>query len=48
VSSLAAQLDAFARTIRGATVPELGTAADGVAVMQVLDTARSRHQPAIA
>jgi predicted dehydrogenase len=48
VTSLAAQLDAFARTIRGEPSTDLGTAADGVAVMDVLDTARARHQPATA
>lgn len=39
VASLAAQLDAFARAVRGEPAPDLGTAADGVAVMTVLDGA---------
>lgn len=41
VTSLAAQLAAFAAAVRGGAAPELGTALDGVAVMTVLDTARA-------
>lgn len=41
VAALARQLDAFADAARGASVPDLGTAADGVAVMTVLDAVRA-------
>jgi predicted dehydrogenase len=41
VTSLAAQLDAFASTVAGRPSPDLGTAADGLAVMAVLDAARA-------
>ena len=42
VASLTAELEAFARTVRGTPDPTLGTAADGVAVLAVLDEVRSR------
>lgn len=41
VVSLAAQLDAFARAVRGETVADLGTAADGLATMVVVDAVRA-------
>lgn len=41
VASLTAELEAFARTVRGAPDPVLGRAADGVAVMAVLDEVRA-------
>lgn len=40
-ASLTAQLEAFARVLRGATEPTLGRAADGVAVMAVVDAVRA-------
>jgi predicted dehydrogenase len=42
VESLTAELEAFARTVRGDPDPVLGRAADGVAVMAVLDEVRAR------
>ena len=42
VTSLTAELEAFARTVRGTPDPVLGSAADGVAVMAVLDEVRAR------
>ena len=42
VASLTAELEAFARTVRGTPDPTLGTAADGVAVLAVLDEVRAR------
>jgi predicted dehydrogenase len=39
-ASLTAQLEAFARAVRGGSEPTLGTAADGVAVMAVLEAVR--------
>jgi predicted dehydrogenase len=41
VASLTAELEAFARTVRGVPDPTLGTAADGVAVMTVIDEVRA-------
>ena len=41
VESLTAELEAFARTVRGDLDPVLGRAADGVAVMAVLDEVRA-------
>jgi myo-inositol 2-dehydrogenase/D-chiro-inositol 1-dehydrogenase len=41
VGSLAAQLDDFARAVRGADPSALATAADGVAAMAVVDAART-------
>jgi predicted dehydrogenase len=41
VASLTAELEAFARTVRGDLDPVLGRAADGVAVMAVLDEVRA-------
>jgi predicted dehydrogenase len=41
VATLAAQLDALATAVRGAAPPDLGTAADGVAVMEAIDAARA-------
>jgi predicted dehydrogenase len=41
VASLTAQLEAFAATVRGTPDPELATAADGHAVMAVVDAARA-------
>jgi predicted dehydrogenase len=43
VASLAGQLDAFARWVRGAAGPDLGSVADGVAVMTVIDAARGER-----
>jgi predicted dehydrogenase len=40
VASLAAELDDLARVARDGGPAELGTAADGVAVMAVIDAAR--------
>ena len=40
VPSLAAQLEAFGRAVRGAAEPDLATAADGLRVMGALSTAR--------
>jgi predicted dehydrogenase len=40
-ASLTAQLEAFARAVRGAFVPALGRATDGVAVMAVLAAVRT-------
>ncbi len=45
VASLTAELVAFARTVRGTPDPTLGTAADGVAAMAVLDEVRARAVP---
>ena len=45
VESLTAELEAFARTVRGDPDPVLGRAADGVAVMAVLDEVRARAVP---
>jgi predicted dehydrogenase len=45
VATLTAQLEAFARTVRGAADPTLGRAADGVAVMTVIDAVRPRAVP---
>jgi predicted dehydrogenase len=45
VASLTAELEAFARTVRGDPDPVLGRAADGVAVMAVLDEVRARAVP---
>jgi len=47
VASLTAELEALARTVRGYPDPVLGRAADGVAVMAVLDEVRARaaHHP---
>jgi hypothetical protein len=42
VSTLAAQLDAFAIAARGGDSPDLATAADGHATMVVIDAARAR------
>lgn len=42
VASLAAQLEAFADVARGGAAGGLGTAADGVAVMAVIDAVRAR------
>ena len=41
VASLTAELEAFARTVRGDPDPVLGRAADGAAVMAVLDEVRA-------
>jgi predicted dehydrogenase len=41
VASLTAQLEAFARAVRGEPSPALGRAEDGVAVMAVLETVRA-------
>lgn len=41
VESLAAQLGDLARAVRGESTPDLGTATDGLAVMQVLAAARA-------
>lgn len=38
---LTAELEAFVRTVRGDADPVLGRAADGVAVMAVLDEVRA-------
>lgn len=43
-SSLASQLDAFARAACGGAEPSLGTARDGVAAMAVVDAARGSGQ----
>lgn len=40
-ASLTAQLEAFARVLRGAAEPALGRAADGVAVMAAVDAVRA-------
>jgi predicted dehydrogenase len=40
VTSLAAQLEAFAEVVRGGRSERLATAADGLAAMLVLDAAR--------
>jgi predicted dehydrogenase len=40
VASLSAQLRAFAAAVDGRPAPDLATAADGLAVMAVLDAAR--------
>jgi predicted dehydrogenase len=45
VASLTAELEAFIRTVRGEPDPVLGRAADGVAVMTVLDEVRARATP---
>jgi predicted dehydrogenase len=45
VTSLTDELEAVARTVRGAPDPVLGTAAEGVAVMTVLDEVRARAAP---
>jgi hypothetical protein len=45
LASLTAELEAFARAVRGVPDPTLGTAADGVAAMTVLDEVRSRAEP---
>jgi hypothetical protein len=45
VASLTAELEALARTVRGEPDPVLGRAADGVAVMTVLDEVRARATP---
>lgn len=42
VPSLVNQLEAFARAARGGTEPDLATAEDGLAVMQILELARAR------
>ena len=42
VASLTAELEAFARTVRGTPDPVLGTAADGAAVLAVIDEVRAR------
>ncbi|MDZ7676202.1 MAG: Gfo/Idh/MocA family oxidoreductase [Acidimicrobiales bacterium] len=41
VASLAAQLVDFAEVVRGGDAPDLGTAADGLAVMAAIDAARA-------
>lgn len=41
VASLTAQLEAFARAVRGAPEPILGRAADGLAVMTAIDAVRA-------
>ncbi|MGH3836760.1 MAG: Gfo/Idh/MocA family protein [Pseudonocardiaceae bacterium] len=41
VASLTAQLESFARAVRGAPEPTLGRAADGLAVMATIDTVRA-------
>jgi hypothetical protein len=38
VRSLAGQLAAFTAAVRGGPTPSLGTAADGLAAMEVLET----------
>lgn len=43
VRSLTAQLEALGRALAGSAEPDLGTAADGVAVMAVIDAARASH-----
>jgi predicted dehydrogenase len=43
VRTLAAQLEAFAAAVRGEAPPDLATAADGIAVMRVIDAARRSH-----
>lgn len=43
VLSLTAQLEALGRALAGADEPDLGTSADGVAVMAVIDAARASH-----
>jgi myo-inositol 2-dehydrogenase / D-chiro-inositol 1-dehydrogenase len=45
VPSLTAQLEAFGRSVGGAQEPTLATAADGVAVLAVLDAARRSVAP---
>ena len=45
VASLTAELEAFARTVRGDADPALGRAADGAAVMAVLDEVRACAAP---
>jgi predicted dehydrogenase len=50
VASLTAQLEAFARAIRGMPEPTLGRAADGPAVMATIDAVRAYaagHQPPV-
>jgi predicted dehydrogenase len=48
VASLIAELEALARTVRGEPDPVLGLAADGVAVMAVLDEVRTfSHLPEV-
>jgi myo-inositol 2-dehydrogenase/D-chiro-inositol 1-dehydrogenase len=44
VPSLTRQLESFARAVRGSVEPALGSAADGVRVMRVLDAARPRAE----
>jgi predicted dehydrogenase len=46
LASLAAEVDEFTRVVRGERPVRLGTAADGLAVMQVLDAARADAAPA--
>jgi predicted dehydrogenase len=43
-ASLAAQLEAFVAATRGVAPPDLGTAADGVAAMAVIDAVRTSSQ----
>ncbi|QYG92013.1 Gfo/Idh/MocA family oxidoreductase [Iamia sp. SCSIO 61187] len=43
VRSLTAQLEALGRAVAGHAEPDLGTAADGVAAMAVIDAARASH-----
>lgn len=46
VASLTAQVEAFARVVRGEAEDVLGTAADGVAVMTVIEAVRAHGAPA--
>jgi predicted dehydrogenase len=46
VASLTAQLEEFARAVRGEAAPTLGTADDGVAVMAVLEAVRAARTDA--
>jgi predicted dehydrogenase len=48
VTTLAAEVDEFTRVVRGEVPVRLGTAADGLAVMQVLDAARASAGPTTA
>jgi predicted dehydrogenase len=48
VASLTAQLEAFARVVRGEPEPTLGRAVDGVAVMAVLEAVRAAATGALA
>jgi predicted dehydrogenase len=45
LATLAAEVDEFTRVVRGEPPVRLGTATDGLAVMQVLDAARASVTP---